>query len=220
MTQVESKQYWPVPNIDLILEKAGQLWAALSGSCTWFKLPFDQTSSLPVLFVSQKSEICPSWGKVNCATLLLFPVLCPELFPIYLLLQQLPDNKCVAYSDFFVQVKKNALLKWVSLTDAIQGASPTDMTSVLSCEVSFLLSSARSGGVQAWCSRIAGQVTTKTWPQRLSVESAAHLETWEGFLLSSASTREPGILSLVLSRMNGYGFSITCAVAIVFSTCL
>lgn len=29
MTQVESKQWWPAPNIDLILERAGQLQAAL-----------------------------------------------------------------------------------------------------------------------------------------------------------------------------------------------
>lgn len=49
---------------------------------------------------------------------------------MYLLLQQLPDNKCVAYCDFFAQVEKNALLKWVSLTDAVPGALPTDVTFV------------------------------------------------------------------------------------------
>lgn len=76
--------------------------------------------------------------------------------------------------NFFVQVEKNALLKQVALRDAAQGASPTDMTSVLSCEVSFLLSTTHSCGEQTQWSGIAGQVTTKTWPQRLSVESAAH----------------------------------------------
>lgn len=105
-----------MPNIDLILEKASQLWAALSRSCTRFKLPFDQASSLPVLFDNQKSEICLLWGKSNYAALLLCCVLCPELFPVHLLLQQLPDNKYVAYSNFLVQVEKKCITE-VSFSD-------------------------------------------------------------------------------------------------------
>lgn len=54
----------------------------------------------------------------NRATLLLFAVLCPELFPMYLLPHQLPDNKCVAYSNFFVPVEKNTHVWRVSFSDA------------------------------------------------------------------------------------------------------
>lgn len=103
-TVVACAKYWSDPG------KGQQLWAAPSGRCTWFKPPFDQASSLPVLFESQKSESCLLWGKLNCVALLLFHVLCPEFFPMYLLLQQLPDNNYGAYFNFFAQVEKNALL--------------------------------------------------------------------------------------------------------------
>lgn len=103
-TVVACAKYWSDPG------KGQQLWAAPSGRCTWFKPPFDQASALPVLFESQKSESCLLWEKLNCVALLLFHVLCPEFFPMYLLLQQLPDNNYGAYFNFFAQVEKNALL--------------------------------------------------------------------------------------------------------------
>jgi len=54
-----------MPNIDLILKRAGQLQAALNGSYMWFKLPFDQTASLPVLFLHQKNRDLSFAGKAE-----------------------------------------------------------------------------------------------------------------------------------------------------------
>lgn len=84
----------------------------------WLKLCFGQAASLPVLFVSWKSENCLLQGKpkprhsapLSCA-------LCWTL-PYVPAPHQLPDNKCVAYSNFFVPVEKNMHVWRVSFSDA------------------------------------------------------------------------------------------------------
>lgn len=176
-TVVACAKYWSDP---------GKGWPA--AGCSKWKLYVVETvlwsgCITSCLVCELKIRDLPSSGKAKtvplCSSFLCFVL---NSFLCTCSLTSCQITNALLIPTFLYQRRKTCMSEeWVSLTRTVQGVSPTDMSTVLSCGVSLFLCNACSGRVQAQHRGAARQVTTKTRSQRHSLETLARLQIVSGF---------------------------------------